>query len=124
MEWQYTHGLADPTLVDPDAWEHDLALLARPGNDEAQVRLFANYATNPPLYAPFQAWLRESGVPVVVVWGRNDEIFAAAGAEQFRRDAPHAPIELLDGGHFLLESHLDDVVQIILEWSNVSAPRS
>lgn len=61
-------------------------------------------------------WLLDSGVPVLVVWGRNDEIFDIAGATAFRRDAPDARIELLDGGHFLLESHLDEVVRIIRDW--------
>jgi hypothetical protein len=30
-----------------------------------------------------------------------------AGARAFADDAPGAEIRLLDGGHFLLESHLD-----------------
>jgi pimeloyl-ACP methyl ester carboxylesterase len=116
VEWQYTHGLADPTVVDPDAWEHDLALLARPGQDDVQLALFRDYATNRELYPAVHAWLRESRVPVLAIWGRGDEIFAAAGAEAFRRDAPHARIELVDGGHFLLESHLDRVVAAITGW--------
>jgi pimeloyl-ACP methyl ester carboxylesterase len=116
VEWQYTHGVPDPTTVDPDAWEHDLALLGRPGVDRAQLHLFGDYATNRPLYPAVQAWLRESRVPVLAVWGRNDEIFAAAGAEAFRRDVPDARIELLDGGHFLLESHLDEVAGLVREW--------
>ncbi|WP_258060044.1 alpha/beta fold hydrolase [Rathayibacter sp. AY1A7] len=62
------------------------------------------------------AWIRESGVPVLAVWGRNDEIFAPAGAQAFLRDAPRARIELVDGGHFLLESHLDRVVSAITDW--------
>lgn len=116
VEWQYTHGVPDPSTVDPDAWEHDLALLARPGVDRAQLNLFGDYVTNRELYPLFHEWLRESQVPVLAVWGRNDEIFSAAGAEAFRRDAPGARIELMDGGHFLLESHLDDVVRVIREW--------
>jgi surfactin synthase thioesterase subunit len=28
-------------------------------------------------------------------------------------DAPHAEIHLLDGGHFVLESHLDAIVALI-----------
>ncbi|KJQ52697.1 alpha/beta fold hydrolase [Microbacterium sp. SA39] len=116
VEWQYLHGVPDPTLVDPDAWEHDLALLARPGVDRAQLHLFGDYATNRALYPALQEWLRASRVPVLAVWGRNDEIFAAAGAEAFRRDSPDARIELLDAGHFLLESNLDDVVRIIRDW--------
>ncbi|WP_448331210.1 alpha/beta fold hydrolase [Streptomyces sp. DSM 41534] len=114
VEWQYTHGVADFSLVDPDAWEHDLTLLARPGVDRAQLALFGDYATNRALYPAVHEWLRSRSVPVLAVWGRNDEIFAPAGAEAFRRDAPDAEILLLDGGHFLLETHLDDVAQAIL----------
>ena len=48
-------------------------------------------------------------MPLLAVWGRNDEIFAPAGAHAFTRDLPHAEVHLIDGGHFLLESHLDTV---------------
>jgi len=116
VEWQYTHGVPDASTVDPDAWEHDIALLARPGVDRVQLDLFADYVTNRALYPEVQEWLRESQVPVLAVWGKNDEIFAAAGAEAFRRDVPAARVELMDGGHFLLESHLDDVIRAIREW--------
>lgn len=116
VEWQYKHGVADQTTVDPDAWEHDLALLGRPGSDRAQLDLFADYATNRQLYPAVHDWLRTARIPVLAVWGRNDEIFGPAGAEAFRKDVPHARIELMDGGHFLLESHLDDVVRVIDEW--------
>jgi pimeloyl-ACP methyl ester carboxylesterase len=107
IRWQYLHGVADESLVSPDTWEHDFALVSRPGNDLAQLALFADYATNLPLYPKLHAWLRDSGVPVLAVWGRNDEIFGPEGALAFAQDAPGAEICLLDGGHFLLESHLD-----------------
>lgn len=116
VEWQYTHGVPDPSLIDPDAWEHDIALLQRPGQDAVQLDLFRDYASNREVYPALHAWLRASGVPVLAVWGRNDEIFGPAGAEAFRRDVPHARVELLDGGHFLLESHLDEVAASIRSW--------
>ncbi|MFF3431790.1 alpha/beta fold hydrolase [Streptomyces sp. NPDC002602] len=116
VEWQYTHGVLDPSLIDPDAWEHDLALLARPGVDRAQLALFGDYSGNRALYPAVHDWLRSSRVPVLAIWGRNDEIFASAGAEAFRRDAPDAEILLLDGGHFLLESHPDDVAAAIIRF--------
>jgi pimeloyl-ACP methyl ester carboxylesterase len=116
VQWQYTHGVADETTIDPDAWEHDLALLTRPGVDRAQLHLFGDYAANRDLYPAVHEWLRAAQPPVLAVWGRNDEIFAAAGADAFRRDVPGARVELLDGGHFLLESDLDEVVRIIREW--------
>ncbi|NDK31794.1 alpha/beta fold hydrolase [Nesterenkonia haasae] len=116
VEWQYTHGVPDPSTVSPDTWEHDLALLARPGVDRVQLALFADYASNRALYSEVHDWLRTSGVPVLAVWGKNDEIFGPAGATAFDRDAQKPRIELLDGGHFLLESHLDEVARIIRDW--------
>ncbi|SMQ74248.1 alpha/beta hydrolase [Agreia sp. VKM Ac-1783] len=122
VEWQYTHGVPDPSTVDPDAWEHDLALLARVGQDEVQLTLFRDYATNRDLYPAVHEWLRTSQVPVLAIWGRNDEIFGAAGAQAFLRDAPDARIELIDGGHFLLESDLDLVASTITNWLAAKQP--
>ena len=107
IRWQYLHGVPDESLVSPDTWDHDFALVSRPGNDLVQLALFADYASNLPLYPKLHAWLRDSKVPVLAVWGRNDPIFAPEGALAFADDAPSAEICLLDGGHFLLESHLD-----------------
>jgi pimeloyl-ACP methyl ester carboxylesterase len=107
IQWQYLHGVPDESLVSPDTWQHDFAQVSRPGNDLIQLQLFADYATNLPLYPKLHAYLRDSQVPLLAVWGRNDEIFGPAGALAFADDSPRAEICLLDGGHFLLESHLD-----------------
>jgi len=107
IRWQYLHGVPDETVVSPDTWYHDFALVSRPGNDLVQLQLFADYATNVPLYPRLHAYLRDSGVPLLAIWGANDEIFGPDGARAFAGDAPGAEIHLLDGGHFLLESHLD-----------------
>ena len=113
IRWQYLHGVPDQSVVSPDTWYHDYALVSRPGNDLVQLALFTDYATNLPLYPRLQAYLRDSGVPLLAVWGRNDEIFGREGALAFADDAPGAEIHLLDGGHFLLESHLDTAAAII-----------
>ena len=107
IRWQYLHGVPDETAVSPDTWYHDFALVSRPGNYLIQLRLFADYASNLPLYPRLHAYLRDSRVPLLAVWGANDEIFGPDGARAFAGDAPGAEICLLDGGHFLLESHLD-----------------
>src|ERR1700756_1125909 len=49
IRWQYRTGVPDETLVSPDTWHHDFALVSRPGNDEIQLALFRDYASNPPL---------------------------------------------------------------------------
>ena len=111
--WQYVTGVADETLVDPESWYHDYALISRPGNDEVQLKLLLDYATNSPLYPRLHEYFRASGVPLLAVWGRGDEIFGPAGAEAFAEDLPDAEIHLIDGGHFLLESALDEVTGLI-----------
>ncbi|AWW36015.1 alpha/beta fold hydrolase [Streptomyces cadmiisoli] len=107
--WQYVNGVADPSLVSPDSWVHDQALLDRPGNDEIQLRLFRDYPTNVDLYPQVHQYFSDSQVPLLAVWGANDEIFGPAGAEAFRRDLPDAEVHLLESGHFALESHLDTI---------------
>ncbi|MFE2091524.1 alpha/beta fold hydrolase [Streptomyces sp. NPDC059460] len=107
--WQYVNGVADPTLVSPDNWVHDQALLDRPGNDEIQLKLFRDYPTNVDFYPQVHQYFRDSQVPLLAVWGANDEIFGPAGAEAFARDLPDAEIHLIDSGHFALESHLETI---------------
>ena len=116
IKWQYLTGVPDETLVSPDTWHHDFAQVSRPGNDQVQVTLFLDYATNLPLYAPLHEYLREHRPPLLAVWGKGDEIFGPAGAEAFAEDVPDARIHLLDGGHFLLESALDEVTVLIRDF--------
>ncbi|BBX41622.1 alpha/beta fold hydrolase [Mycobacterium simiae] len=111
--WQYVTGVDDETVVDPECWHHDYALLSRPGNDLVQLTLFRDYATNAPMYPRVHEYFRISQVPLLAVWGRGDKIFGPAGAEAFADDLPDAQIHLLDGGHFLLESALDEATVLI-----------
>jgi pimeloyl-ACP methyl ester carboxylesterase len=111
--WQYLAGEPDESVVSPDAWHHDFALLSRPGNDAIQLALFRDYATNPPLYPALHAYLRDHQPPVLAVWGKGDPIFGPDGARAFAEDARDAEIHLLDGGHFLLESAGDQVAELI-----------
>jgi pimeloyl-ACP methyl ester carboxylesterase len=120
--WQYVTGVPDETLVSPESWHHDYALISRPGNDLVQLKLLRDYATNVPMYPRVQEYFRASGVPLLAVWGRGDEIFGPAGAEAFAEDLPDADIHLLDGGHFLLESALDDVTELIRNFLEARVP--
>jgi pimeloyl-ACP methyl ester carboxylesterase len=74
-KWQYLHGVPDETLVAPESHALDSALLARPGNDEIQLDLFLDYASNVALYPKFQEYFRTKRPPLLAVWGRNDPFF-------------------------------------------------
>ncbi|MFJ6706501.1 MULTISPECIES: alpha/beta fold hydrolase [unclassified Streptomyces] len=114
--WQYLNGVADPSLVSPDNWVHDQALLDRPGNDEIQLKLFRDYPTNVDLYPRVHRYFADSQVPLLAVWGANDEIFGPDGARAFAQDLPDAEIHLLDSGHFALESHLEAITAHIRDF--------
>jgi pimeloyl-ACP methyl ester carboxylesterase len=114
LKWQYTHGVSDPSVVDPDAWVNAHAAVASSESAiQIQLALFADYITNVALYPRVHEYFRNSQVPLLAAWGRNDEIFGPAGALAFVGDLPKAEVNLLDGGHFLLESRLDAVVALI-----------
>ena len=98
--------MQDETLVAPEAYELDSALLARPGNDEIQLDLFLDYASNVALYPKFQEYFRTKQPPLLAVWGKNDPFFLPPGAEAFKRDNPNAEVHFYDTGHFALETHL------------------
>lgn len=111
IKWQFTHGVSDPSVVDPDSWTAaHTAVASTPERVDAQLELFADYITNVHLYPRVHEYFRTSQVPLLAVWGRNDPIFGPDGALAFGRDLENAEINLLDGGHFLLESRLDEVV--------------
>jgi pimeloyl-ACP methyl ester carboxylesterase len=111
---QYLHGVADATLVAPEAYELDSALLAHAGNDEIQLDLFLDYASNVALYPKFQAYFRTHRPPLLAVWGKNDPFFLPQGAEAFRRDNPDAEVHLFDTGRFALETHSSEIASVIL----------
>ncbi len=111
--WQYMHGVQDESLVAPESYTLDSALLARPGNDEIQLDLFRDYASNVALYPTFQKYFRTHRPPLLAVWGKNDPFFLPSGAEAFKRDIPGAVVRFFDTGHFALETHAAEIAAAI-----------
>ncbi|MFC4907372.1 alpha/beta fold hydrolase [Actinomadura gamaensis] len=122
--WQHTHGVPADLLerVNPDAWVLDQAYLDRPGNAEIQLQLFWDYQFNLDGYPAFQEYFRTHRPPVLVAWGRNDEIFGPDGAKAFARDLPGAEIHLLDAGHFALATHGAEIAALIRDFLARNVP--
>jgi pimeloyl-ACP methyl ester carboxylesterase len=115
-KWQYTEGAPPAKLISPEAYILDAALLARPGNDEIQLDLFLDYASNVALYPKFQEFLRDHQPPLLAVWGKNDPFFLPLGAEAYARDVREAEIHFFDTGHFALETHVDEISEAIRDF--------
>jgi pimeloyl-ACP methyl ester carboxylesterase len=108
-KWQYTNGSPNPDAIPPETYYLDQALLDRPGNSDIQLDIFYSYGSNLPLYPDFQEYFRKSGVPILAVWGKEDAIFTAPGAEAYRRDAKTFELHWLNAGHFALETNEEEV---------------
>jgi pimeloyl-ACP methyl ester carboxylesterase len=108
IRWLYTNGAEDISRISPDSYTLDQSFITRPGNDKIQLTLFRNYGTNISLYESWQSYFRNYQPPTLVISGKKDEIFIAAGAEAFKKDLKDVEINLLNGGHFVLEEkHLE-----------------
>ena len=112
--YQYLHGVEKPERVAPESWMLDLLLMLRPGNDDIQLDLFLDYRNNLTLYPQFQAFFKAAQVPTLVIWGKHDPFFIPPGAHAYKTDNPNAVVELLDTGHFALETHAEHIAQRIL----------
>ena len=117
-KWQYTNGVSNADAVSPDAWNHVQPLLDREGNNDIQLQMFYSYGTNPPLYPAWQQYLRDYQPPTLIVWGEHDEIFPAAGAEPYKRDLENLEFHLIDTGHFALETHGQEIADLMRDFLN------
>jgi pimeloyl-ACP methyl ester carboxylesterase len=122
LEWNYTHGVKDPTRINPDSWMLQRALVNRPGNKDIMLALLYDYRTNLELYSKWHAYFRMHQPPMLIVWGKNDVIFPAPGARAYLRDLPNAELHLLDTGHFALEEKGAEIAQLMLDFINRKWP--
>ena len=106
---QYTDGVPRPERIAPEMFTLDAAMIARPGNMDIQLDLFLDYASNVKLYPAFQDYFRTSKPPLLAIWGQHDPFFIPPGAEAYTRDNPNAVVQLLDTGHFALETHVEEI---------------
>jgi pimeloyl-ACP methyl ester carboxylesterase len=120
-KWQYTHGTEASRLA-PESYALDSALLARPGNEDIQLDLFLDYASNVKLYPQFQKYFRFHRPPTLAVWGKTDPFFLPAGADAFKRDNPSAQVVFLETGHFALETHSVEIGAKIIEFLTTIRP--
>jgi pimeloyl-ACP methyl ester carboxylesterase len=120
---QYTDGVPHPDKIAPEGYTLDAAMIQRPGNMDIQLDLFLDYVNNVKLYPAFQEYFRKSKPPLLAIWGKNDSFFIASGAQAFLRDNPNATVQLLDTGHFALETHVEEIARTMREFldKNVEA---
>jgi pimeloyl-ACP methyl ester carboxylesterase len=71
---------------------------------------------NPTWFPRYQGYLRDHRPPTLIVWGPRDGYMPEGAARAYLRDLPDAELHLLDGGHWLLETHLAEVVGYVRDF--------
>ena len=115
--YQYTTGESQADRLQPEAWAMDhYTVNATPLRQKRQVDLFYDYRNNVALYPKFHEYFKTYQPPTLAIWGKNDPIFIWPGAEAFKTVLPDVEVVPIDGGHFALELHLDEIAAHIIRF--------
>lgn len=109
----FLNGTKDPGKINPDHYISALHYLNRPGQEDIQLDLLYNYASNIAEYPNWQKWLKETQPRLLLVWGKNDVFFPVSAAEAIKRDVPSAELHVYDTSHLALEEHHTDIAKNI-----------
>jgi pimeloyl-ACP methyl ester carboxylesterase len=101
--------------IPPDLWTLHWSLMT-PRRREIAVDLIAGLKDNRAWFPQHRRYLAEHRPPTLILWGPQDAYMPEKSARAYLRDLPDAELHLLDGGHWLLETHLDQVVALIRDF--------
>ena len=112
----FLSGVGDPARINPDGYMNALYSLNRPGQEEIQLDLLQNYASNIAEYPKWQRFLREKQPRILLVWGKNDVFFPLAAAEAIKKDVPSAGLQVYDTSHLALEEYHEEIAGRIIDF--------
>ncbi|SFR88100.1 Pimeloyl-ACP methyl ester carboxylesterase [Mitsuaria sp. PDC51] len=101
--------------IPPDLWQLHWSLMT-PQRRKIAIDLIAGLKDNRAWFPKHRQYLREHRPPTLIVWGPHDHYMPEQSARAYLRDLPDAELHLLDGGHWLLETHLDEVVPLLRDF--------
>lgn len=115
----------DEDHAGPDALMQMVAAEQRPGVIEARNDLWYDYGSNVKRYSEWQSLLRRLNVPVLVLWGNQDNFFTTPGAHAYKKTVPDADIHILNSTHFATLDAPDEVAGLVGNFlqRRVLAPR-
>ncbi len=97
--------------IPPDLWTLHWALMTDRRRAIAAGIIY-DLKDNLGWFPRYQAHLREHRPPTLILWGPHDGYMPAESGRAYLRDLPDAELHMLDGGHWLLETHLEEAVAL------------
>jgi pimeloyl-ACP methyl ester carboxylesterase len=104
---QYTGGVpADiAQRIDARLWEEDWRIMSLPGRLRMQRALVLDYRSHHARFAEIARYLERWQPPALMLWGRHDIFFDLPETLSWMQALPRMEAHILDGPHFLLETH-------------------
>lgn len=115
---QYTRDVPEDIVarIEGEPWAEDWRVLNLPGRMEMQRILLADYGRYVARFDEIGAYLKQRQPPALMVWGRHDAFFDIAETLSWIQDLPRMEAHILDGGHFLLETHGEAAAAAMVEF--------
>lgn len=98
--------------IPPDLWKLHWALTT-PARKEIALKVIGGLKDNIGWFPRYQRYLRDHRPPTLILWGLKDGFMPEGAARAYLRDLPSAELHLLDGGHWLLETHLNEAAELM-----------
>lgn len=115
---QYTRDVPADVVakIKSEPWVEDWRILNLPGRMEMQRTLLADYGKYVATFDAIGAYLKQHQPPALMLWGRHDAFFDIAETLSWIQDLPRMQAHILDGGHFLLETHAQTAAALMAEF--------
>ncbi|RUM10259.1 alpha/beta hydrolase [Rhizobium fabae] len=101
--------------IPPDLWKLHWSLMT-PKRKEVAIDLIAGLKENRAWFPQHRNYLAKHRPPTLIVWGPQDGYMPEKSARAYLRNLPDAELHLLDGGHWLLETNLDEVLSLVRDF--------
>jgi pimeloyl-ACP methyl ester carboxylesterase len=115
---QYVADVPDDVAaqIASESWEEDWRVMQRPGNMETQRALIADYGNYVARFDEIADYLQRRQPRALMLWGRHDTFFDLAETLSWMRALPRMEAHILDGPHFLLETHADRTASLMVDF--------
>lgn len=104
---QYVGGVPQDIAerIDPRRWEEDWRVMSLPGHLTMHRALVLDYGSHVARFPEIARCLERQQPPALMLWGRHDVFFDLAETLSWMQVLPRMEAHVLDGPHFLLETH-------------------
>lgn len=112
---QYVNGVPEDVAarMDPRLWEEDWRIMSLPGRLAMQRALVLDYHAHVARFDEIAGYLDRWRPAALLLWGRHDVFFDLDEVVDWMRALPRMEAHVLDGAHFLLETHADECAALM-----------